>query len=248
MEPLARLSRRRKQSHASQRDASAHRCCNGWEPYTASRLRAQHAVEDAADESRSRKTTRLSLLVILCLAAALEMHAVTARSESNAAVTPEPVAAVSGSALSLPRVDATAPGVHVGRQAAKRRAHVSPHGAGFRPYSREEVKQLIRVHAAAYGIDADLPLAIAHCESGFRWNAANSRSSARGVFQYVSGTWRRTKEGRKGTSVFDTEAHIRMAVAHIATLGTAAWNASRGCWDNAATALTDEVSDVLGTS
>jgi hypothetical protein len=240
MEPLARLSRRRKQSHAPQRDASAHRCVDGWEPYTASRLRAQHAVEKAAGESRSRKTTRLSLLVMLCVAAALDMHALTARPESNAAVALEPVASVSGSALSAPRVDA-APAAHIGRQSPKRRVHASPPGTGFRPYSREEVKRLIRVHAAAYGIDADLPLAIAHCESGFKWNAANSRSSARGVFQYLSGTWRTTKEGRKGTSVFDTEAHIRMAVAHIATLGTAAWNASRGCWD--ATAVTETVTE-----
>lgn len=116
------------------------------------------------------------------------------------------------------------------------------------------MKHLIRVHAAAYGIDANLPLAIAHCESGFKWNAANSRSSASGVFQYVSGTWRRTREGRKGTSVFDTEAHIRMAVAQIATLGTAAWNASRGCWDvdpvtEAATeAVTESVSEFFNAS
>jgi hypothetical protein len=152
MEPLARLSRRRKQSHAPQRDASAHRCVDGWEPYTASRLRAQHAVEKAAGESRSRKTTRLSLLVMLCVAAALDMHALTARPESNAAVALQPVASVSGSAPSAPRVDA-APTAHIGRQSPKRRVHASPPGTGFRPYSREEVKRLIRVHAAAYGIE-----------------------------------------------------------------------------------------------
>lgn len=186
----------------------------------------------------------------MCLAAALHMHASTARSASNADVTVESVASVSDDALSAPRIDATTPAAHDGRKAPKRRAQTHPPGTGFRAYSREEVKHLIRVHAAAYGIDADLPLAIAHCESGFKWNAANSRSSASGVFQYVKGTWRRTKEGRKGTSVFNTEAHIKMAVAHIATLGTAAWNASRGCWDGDAVTetLTDTVKETVTES
>jgi hypothetical protein len=137
--------------------------------------------------------------------------------------------------------------IHSTRRTSKRASHKSPAGTGFRPYSKSEVQALIRQHAAAYGIDASLPLAIAQCESGFKWNAANPQSSARGVFQYVSGTWRTTREGRKGTSVYDTEAHIKTAVAHIATIGTAAWNASRGCWDNAATALTSEVDEVFGT-
>jgi hypothetical protein len=191
---------------------------------------------------------------MLCLAAALHMHAVTARSESNSDVTVPSMTPDSASVISAPRSASTAPSGRLAPRARKRRAHASPPGHGFRAYTREEVKHLIRVHAAAYGIDANLPLAIAHCESGFKWNAANSRSSASGVFQYVSGTWRRTREGRKGTSVFDTEAHIRMAVAQIATLGTAAWNASRGCWDvdpvtEAATeAVTESVSEFFNAS
>ena len=183
----------------------------------------------------------------MCLVAALDMHASAGReslraslraalitpSESNTQVSAQPGTTGAGPVSTAARHDATARSGRVERTSAKRRKHVPPPSTGFRPYTREEVKQLIHVHAAAYGIDADLPLAIAHCESGFKWNAANSRSSASGVFQYLSGTWRSTKEGRKGTSVFNTEAHIKMAVAHIATIGTAAWNASRGCWGEA---------------
>jgi len=82
------------------------------------------------------------------------------------------------------------------------------------------------------GLDGNLVLAIARCESGLRWDAANKTSSARGVFQYLAGTWANTEEGRKGTSVFDADANVRMAVRHIAVHGTAAWDASRSCWSN----------------
>jgi soluble lytic murein transglycosylase-like protein len=101
----------------------------------------------------------------------------------------------------------------------------------LRAYTKAEVQTLIRAYARRHGIDPDLPLAIAACESGFRWNAENGRSSARGVFQYLSGTWRSTKEGRNGTSVLDADANIRMAVSAIASSGTTPWAASRHCWD-----------------
>jgi hypothetical protein len=210
----------------------------------------EYAGEHAADERWSRKTTRLCLLAAMCLAAALDMHALAVRSGANVDVAVQPVSTDLAGASSAARTDSTTASADIEHTSLKRRAHTSPPGSGFRPYTRDEVKQLIRVHAAAYGIDADLPLAIAHCESGFKWNAANARSSARGVFQYLSGTWRSTKEGRKGTSVFDTEAHIKMAVAHIATLGTAAWNASRGCWDAGAVTetVTESVNEIFSES
>ena len=240
MEPLARLSRRRGQSHEPSPDASAHRCLGAWEPYTSSRLRAENAVLRADHECWSRKTTRFCLLAVMCLAAALDMHASAPRESSSPVpltITPDALTTAGdpdanladGAALLQPRTNRVAGKAH-GERTSQRPSRVAPASTRFRGYTREEVKALIRIHAAAYQIDASLPLAIAHCESGFKWNASNSRSSARGVFQYLSGTWRTTPEGRKGTSVFNTEAHIRMAVAHIATLGTAAWNASRSCW------------------
>jgi hypothetical protein len=56
-------------------------------------------------------------------------------------------------------------------------------GLGLHAYSKDEVRELIAAHAATFGLDAQLLIRIANCESGLRWNAANPSSSARGVFQ-----------------------------------------------------------------
>ena len=171
----------------------------------------------------------------MCLAAMLDLHASAQRDSQR--VIP---ARSNWNVLEASRKDTTnlsheASAAPVTRTDAARRASFKKQQKprapkGVRAYSKKEVQRLIRLHASRHGLDPDLPLAIAQCESGFRWDAANGRSSARGVFQYLSGTWRTTKEGRKGTSVLDTDAHIRMAVAHIATIGTGPWNASRDCW------------------
>ena len=99
-----------------------------------------------------------------------------------------------------------------------------------RNYSREEVIQLIKDYSAQYGISSELPLAIAKCESGFSQFSKNRTSTASGVFQYLSGTWKNTLAGRQGVSVFDADANIRMAVSSIAIHGTAPWLASKKCW------------------
>ena len=165
------------------------------------------------------------LSLVLCIPLVLDVHA-SARREAPRSVEVPITAAV-------PAREVAAPASPVSAPPAQRAAggEVVRHSAnGVRAYTKREVQELIRRHARAFDVDPELPLAIAQCESGFRWNAANTRSSARGVFQYLSGTWRSTPEGRKGTSVLNTDAHVRMAVAHIAKLGTAPWNASRSCW------------------
>ena len=101
----------------------------------------------------------------------------------------------------------------------------------LRAYSKEEVIELIKIHAARVGLDPEIPLEIARCESGYQWDVRNKTSTATGVFQYLRGTWARTSEGRKGTSVQDADANIRMAVSHIAIRGTSPWNESKHCWD-----------------
>jgi hypothetical protein len=98
-------------------------------------------------------------------------------------------------------------------------------------YTKEEVENLIRKYSADYKTDPALPIRIAKCESGLRWDAANPISSARGVFQYLKGTFANTPEGKAGLSVFDADANVRAAVRHIAVHGTAPWNASRSCWN-----------------
>jgi hypothetical protein len=145
----------------------------------------------------------------------------------------------------------SAPRAAASRTASARADRPPSPGARLRAYTKDQVRDLIRRHARAYGLDPGLPLAIAECESGFRWNAANGRSSARGVFQYLAGTWRTTPEGRKGTSVFDTNAHVRMAVAQIAKSGTGPWNASRICWSpltSSVDATTSETESATGSA
>lgn len=112
----------------------------------------------------------------------------------------------------------------------------------LRAYTAQEIERLIERHARKVGLDPDLPLAIARCESGLKWNAANRTSTAQGVFQYLAGTWNRTKAGSSGVSALDADANIRMAVAHIALKGTGPWNASRKCW-NVQTPVVEEPSD-----
>jgi hypothetical protein len=100
-----------------------------------------------------------------------------------------------------------------------------------RNYGSGEIQDLIRQYSQQFGISAGTPLAIAKCESGFNQYAANKSSSARSIFQYLSSTWANTPEGKQGLSVYDADAHIRAAVRHIATHGTAPWNASKHCWN-----------------
>ena len=99
------------------------------------------------------------------------------------------------------------------------------------PYDQDQVQRLIENYAIYYGISPDLPLRIARCESGLRWDAKNPHSSASGPFQYLASTWRNTEEGRAGISVFDAEANVRAAVKHIAAKGTSPWLASKHCWN-----------------
>jgi hypothetical protein len=85
-----------------------------------------------------------------------------------------------------------------------------------RHYSKEEVIGLIEQYAQLYRINSNTPLCIAQKESGYNQFSANKRSSARGVFQYLSGTWAHTDEGKSGLSVFDASANVKAAVKYMA--------------------------------
>lgn len=89
-------------------------------------------------------------------------------------------------------------------------------GYNGRTYSKEEVQQLIRDYSARYGISSETPLCIARNESGFNQFSKNRHSTASGVFQYLTSTWRGTDEGRAGLSVFDADANVRAAVKYMA--------------------------------
>lgn len=103
-------------------------------------------------------------------------------------------------------------------------------GYNGRHYSKDEVQQLIRDYSAQYGINADTPLCIARNESGFNQFSKNSHSTASGVFQYLTSTWRQTDEGRAGLSVFDADANVKAAVKYMASrLNTVPWVVGPRC-------------------
>ncbi len=54
----------------------------------------------------------------------------------------------------------------------------------------EEVRAEIIRQAHVYGVSVKTALRIARCESGYQYNARNSTSSAKGVYQFIDGTWR----------------------------------------------------------
>ncbi len=104
--------------------------------------------------------------------------------------------------------------------------------AGVRPYTKQEVIDLIDKYSAQFGVDPRLARNIAGCESSFRWDVKNPapNSSASGVFQFVRRTWASTPEGASGISVFDADANVRAAVRILKERGTRDWDASKPCW------------------
>ena len=86
-----------------------------------------------------------------------------------------------------------------------------------RDYGAGEIQNLIIKYSEQYGISSETPLCIAKHESGFNSNARNPNSTAKGVFQYLDGTWKATDEGRAGYSVLDAESNIRAAVKYMSS-------------------------------
>jgi soluble lytic murein transglycosylase-like protein len=120
---------------------------------------------------------------------------------------------------------------HIRKQPARRLPSTRTEIYEGRAYSKEEVIQLIKDYARQYGVNEDLPLRVARCESGYNQFSKNSHSTASGVFQYIAGTWRNTEAGRQGISPFDADANVRMAIKSIASGGISNWNASKHCWN-----------------
>jgi soluble lytic murein transglycosylase-like protein len=90
------------------------------------------------------------------------------------------------------------------------------------------VKALIRCVAPRVGVSTSMALFIANRESGYRPWARNPHSSASGVYQVVSGTWRgfvsRYRWGNKiGTSVFDGRANVILSLRAARRGGWGPW-------------------------
>ncbi len=97
-------------------------------------------------------------------------------------------------------------------------------------YSKEQVEQLIVHYSEVYGIDPQTPKCIAFKESGYNQFSKNSRSTASGVFQYLTSTWKHTDEGKAGKHIFDADANVKAAVKYMAVhKSTQPWVVRSGC-------------------
>jgi len=97
---------------------------------------------------------------------------------------------------------------------------------------RDVTEMIIRSSADEFGVDADLLLGVAVCESGLNVTAKNRSSSARGLFQFLDTTWdsQRHRLDYAPEDILDPVASSRVAASMISEGGLSAWNASRHCW------------------
>lgn len=83
------------------------------------------------------------------------------------------------------------------------------------PYMAPEtsIEDLVVAKAKEYGLDPVKALRIAKCESGLNPLAKNPNSSAKGIFQFIDGTWSSVSRIRGiSASVLDAEANIDNAM------------------------------------
>lgn len=78
------------------------------------------------------------------------------------------------------------------------------------------------------GPDFELLNFIIICESGWKTNAQNPRSSAGGLFQFLDSTWNRTAS--PGWEKYDPYRNIDAGIALFKKEGTDPWKESEGCW------------------
>lgn len=83
---------------------------------------------------------------------------------------------------------------------------------------RGPVRQVIEEAAAARGVDPATMLRIAELESGGDPRAANPRSSARGLFQFIDSTWRAAGGGDRFDARLSSERAVELAAENTAYL------------------------------
>ena len=89
-----------------------------------------------------------------------------------------------------------------------------------------DVPSLITAAARRWGLPPDQMLRIAACESKYDPGAYNRSSGASGVFQFLSGTFASTPQGRG--NVFDAATNIEAAMWLATRDGTRHWRACGG--------------------
>ena len=71
---------------------------------------------------------------------------------------------------------------------------------------RYDIQEMIKEAARKYGVDEELALRVADCESGFDEFASNDHSTAKGLYQFLDSTWADIKaQGHQ----YDAEENIK---------------------------------------
>lgn len=169
--------------------------------------------------------TRLATLVTLALAVGCAPQQVDAWSQL----------------LDLPDVDANDPHAQAlaadawCQHGAELAALVGPEAVAAMPpgdLPACTVEDIVRAAAAEFGVDPDLLVAIAECESGMDPLAQNPSSDASGLLQHRLRFWpaRAAAVGVPGGDVFDAETNARAGAWLLSVQGTAPWWSSERCW------------------
>lgn len=94
----------------------------------------------------------------------------------------------------------------------------------------EGIEHLLRDAAREQGIDEELFVRVAWCESGFKLGIHNVASTASGIFQFLDSTFNSQMNKYGLTGDKDSEIQILLASLMIRDGGIGHWNASRTCW------------------
>lgn len=91
------------------------------------------------------------------------------------------------------------------------------------------------VYSVKYGVSRDLLGRMIDAESGNKPTAANPKSTARGCFQFIIGTWelygkRHWGEEFYSKNIYNPSHNVELAVWAISQYGTSDWDASRHIW------------------
>lgn len=104
----------------------------------------------------------------------------------------------------------------------------------IKPDPKDNIKSIITSKAKQYHIDQELLLKIAECESGFKPDSKNTRSTASGLFQWLDSSFLRYAQayGFPIEDKNDPEVQSELAARVIADGGIHNWNESKNCWDS----------------
>ena len=94
--------------------------------------------------------------------------------------------------------------------------------------SRDDIKKYITEQSVALGVDCDVSLRIAECESGFR-NVCNvySCDNGIGIYQILQSTFEEQCDG----DVYNARDNIDCALKMLKDGQLWRWDQSRHCWD-----------------